>query len=647
MNSPKALGNPLAAFRDALYALAPDQAEIAAFDMRQWLRAREQGQSAPVATPLQRDEGVVGSAGATPSPPKLVNRSISAPGAESEGEDSSPRISSPSLEAFSQTLRDYQEGVVEDAATFLESCWGPSPPERMKTLYTFPCGTGKGTAELALLKGLREQEVDAWIYTPSLEVIRGFIERCGGSIAGAGDEKIAAMGEAIFVTTPIRARNRIEEGVRGTAEVVIYDEVHHAISTNDVAGTLFAVAPDAIWFGFTATPFRASPKATGRLLEDWGEPVDVMNIPDAIEEGYMALPSFRVVPLVDDDIVKVVAGKFQAKATTKAYGSRIEDLAKLIADCVETDPEDAQDCGCSVDPWVSPHPISVHTPVTPTAITVPSSDVANMLVDALDRHGVRALWIHAKSSAKERTAAYAECKAGSAVLVSIKVVSEGWDAPWLDRLIDARPTISPVAWLQLIGRIMRPGRAKEYICTNRNLERHAYLMQGAIPRRDFVEAQEAFEMPSKRSGMRQIGLEALKRFKAIPIPLDGGGFGAMYCVHSVAESGVKTEYVTILDPTAGDPLVACRNIQPLMPGEKRRGAGAYGKFAVCAMPLDFTGYATTSATGPFSDKQRECWKRDARKYGLSDRNMEALTKRQFQALGVFWNTKRDIRGNRA
>ncbi len=575
--------SPLARFRDALEDLRDGELTAAEGVMRRWLEQTAEGE-----------------------------------GAEGAGVPDAP-----SLEAFCQELRGYQQGTLDDAAEFLESCWSEAPPLLQRQLYASPCGTGKGTIELALLRGLREQDVDAWILTPSLEVLRGFLERCGaGDLSEASGEQLAAMGEGIFCTTPVRMRNRILDGARQTPEVVIYDEVHHAIDTGAVAGTLFAVAPDAVWLGFTATPYRASPRATAQLHEDWGVPIEVLSIPQAIEQELQALPEFRVVPLVDDDEVKIVSGEFQVRQMEKLYGGRIGALADLIVE--------AFDFGA-----------------LPTAVAVPSSEVASMLVSELDERGVDGIWIHQKTPASERAKAYELCRLGTAVLLSIRVLGEGVDFPWLRQLIDARPTISPVAWLQLIGRVMRPGEQQpRVICTNRNLERHAYLLQGSIPRSAIVQAQEAFEKPSKRAGTRQIGLESLARFKAIPLPLEGGLVGSMYCVHSIAESGVKTEYVTLLDPSGAAPITATRSVLGLKTGEKKRGKGHYGAWRLCGLPQDFSGFATSQPRGAFSEKQKAWWERDARRHGLRP-SADGLTRRQFQALPVLSNTRVNMLGGNA
>ena len=98
-----------------------------------------------------------------------------------------------------------------------------------------------------------------------------------------------------------------------------------------MSGDLFAICPSAAWIGFTATPYRGTPAGTVALREAWGEPTLVLSVPDAIEEGACMLPRFEIKPLLDDDKVKVVNGEFQIKASEKAWGSRIEDLARLVA----------------------------------------------------------------------------------------------------------------------------------------------------------------------------------------------------------------------------------------------------------------------------------------------------------------------------
>jgi len=556
------------------------------------------------------------------------NVSTTAPVADAVGATAGGGVVSPpavSLDRFTQTLRDYQQDLVDDAMAFVAA-----EPDGSKVLYASPAGSGKGSAELALLCALRAEGYNAWILTPSLEVLRGFLERCGApDLADASNEKLAEMGETIFCTTPVRYQNRVLRGVRGVPDVVIYDEVHHAVAKNEVSGTLFAVAPDAHWIGMTATPYRGSPKQTQDLREDWGEPVLVLTVPEAVEQGWQALPTFEIIPLVDDDKIKVANGRFVESSANKEFAGRVESIAALVSDRL------LDDC--------APGKTQL-----PTAITVPSSEIASMLLEALDGFSISSRWVgyhkNAEHTAAQRAKAYAECKAGESVLITLKVLNEGVDLPWLKRIIDARPTLSPVAWLQQIGRIMRPGGARpEYVCVCRNLERHAYLMQGLVPREVVAAAQEEFEGPSARTGARALGLEALKRFKQIKLPLAGGLMGAMHNLYSVnPDTGITTEHATLMDPCHDEVIVASRVVLPVPEGEVSRSKGCWGNWAECSLPADFIGYATSGYRQKISAKQRAWWERSAKRCGLDPAAADTLTGRQFQALPLLLGIRRNM-----
>src|SRR5262249_18028437 len=159
-----------------------------------------------------------------------------------------------------------------------------------------------------------------------------------------------------------------------------------------------------------------------------------------------------------------------------------------------------------------------------------------------------------------RQQAFAAAVAYERVLLQIGVVSEGVDLP-LRRLIDLLPTLSPVRWVQLLGRITRPvapgEAAPEYWGCCRNLERHAYLLEGLVPLAALSQAQSAFGKPTARSGMRVLGLEKLGRFKAVELPLLGGVKGQLFCLQQVEGSQVR-QWAILVHPAALDPIVATR-----------------------------------------------------------------------------------------
>jgi superfamily II DNA or RNA helicase len=262
-------------------------------------------------------------------------------------------------------------------------------------------------------------------------------------------------------------------------------------------------------------------------------------------------------------------------------------------------------------------------------------------VEALDERGVFARMVIGSTKPQARALAYKECEEGRTVIVAVAVLSEGVDMPWLGRLIDARPTVSPVEFVQRIGRIMRPGKGyqPEYICCCRNLERHLYLFGGAVPREAVKAAQEAFEQPTKRDGHRSLGFEALARFKRIPYPLDGGLTGSMFNVHEVTAEGVKVEWCVLTTPLSDSAIVARRDTR-IERDEKGEIVKYHnGKWARATMPDDFAGFATSQQRGALSEKQAEWWERSARRYGLDPEAAEDIKRRQFQALPVLADLK--------
>jgi len=513
-------------------------------------------------------------------------------------------------------LRPYQRDAVADALA-----WVATAPPDGRILYACPTGTGKSLVQLELQRQLRAQGRDAWIFTPKLDILRGYLEKRGVDPGECGPDELERLGREHHIMTTRRAHNREIKGRLTPPEVVIMDEGHHAVSGNKTSGLLFAMGVDCRWIGYTATPFRGTPKSTAELEADWPEIVEVLSIEEAVRDGWWAQPRIEVVPLVDDDAIKVSAGQFQVKSATKAVGSRVQAIAELLANRLSLEGDQLNSVG----------EIVPGEPVRPTAVAIPSREVGYQLVEALDALGVDAAVMQAGTSHPERHRMFEQCRAGQLVIVSVKVISEGLDKPWLRRLLDARPTTSPVEFLQYLGRITRPDLIPpEYLCACRNVERHGYLLGGAIPRGVVKQAQEAFDKPSKRAGQRQVGLEELGRFKAISLPLADGVRATMYILYSVAPSGVTSQWCTIQDPCAAEPIHAMRSIAA-KEGEEKRPASAYGRWQRVEGIPDLQGFATQTGWR-MTPKQQAWWERSARSRGLDPD--AKVTARVFQALPI-------------
>jgi hypothetical protein len=483
------------------------------------------------------------------------------------------------------TLRDYQSAAVAAGAA-----WGKSAPPGGRILYSAPTGTGKSL----ILLGLRDALPGWAIVTPAVEIVAGLLAKLGET------DTSPERGEALGIYTPIRLRNRLAAGTAIMPAGLLIDEAHHAeAATYDLLNALTNSAPA---IGVTATPFRGTPKSTAAFRATWGPAVPVLTYPEAAEAGWISVPTCQVCPILDDDVVSVTAGEFVVSELNRDTAAAMPKIADIVAACFD---------GGSYD--------------RPTMVAMPSVDTVCGLTAELRRRALPAVAVTAETA--DRAAAFRDAVERRSVLVQINVVSEGVDLP-LRRLIDAQPTLSPVRWQQLFGRITRPVAAgelpPEYVCCNRNLLRHAYLLAGLIPAATIVNAETAFP-PSVRSGLRVVGFEGLGRFKADRVPLADGTSGVMYAISAVEGDTVR-QYVVIASPRFPDVLTATRE------NLRNDDGTAYGRWRRCdEMPPIETGFASVGR-GAVTDKMAAWWARDARRFGL---NPDVTpTRRTFNALPV-------------
>ena len=116
-------------------------------------------------------------------------------------------------------------------------------------------------------------------------------------------------------------------------------------------------------------------------------------------------------------------------------------------------------------------------------------DQAHLTVEWLMARGIRAAAITGATSRKSRAQHIADFRYGRlTALVSVGVLTTGFDAPNTDCLIVARPTVSPILYVQMMGRGSRPTAEKIAIEGNRkrgclcldfcgNTERHGPIDQ--------------------------------------------------------------------------------------------------------------------------------------------------------------------------
>ncbi len=425
----------------------------------------------------------------------------------------------------SVTLRSDQQDAVDAGLTAIAA--------GRNLLIVSPTGSGKTIVANALRDRAWAQFGPGVVLVPGLDIGIGFGLKRGMPLDGLSEAKVRAALAAVGIYTTQQYHNLLLAGKVDPPRWIIGDESHHSVSATWVV--IRALAGDVPLIGLTATGFRGTPEETQKLRELYGPPYIALTLKDAVDRGIISRPDFTVWPLLNDDEITVTNGEFQTKAVENALTtSVIEDLVSRLRAFGQDD----------IGRWDRP-----------TLIRCPGVLSAGMVNSALTDAGLGSWCITGESSSNERQEAFAACLARRAALVQVKVVGEGVDLA-ARRLIDLAPTMSPVAWMQAVGRITRPGadRPPEYIATNHNLTRHAYLWAGLIPPGQIKAAQQAWGeqyKPKRRSLARALGLEGFGKFLVTPVPMCDGSLGSLYSLQTC--DGLH-QYGVFLHPCQADPL---------------------------------------------------------------------------------------------
>lgn len=475
-------------------------------------------------------------------------------------------------------LRDYQEACVEHDRTCEDS----------RVMYAAPTGTGKSYPELINHK----TNPDNYLITPSLEIISDLLLKLTGE-RYSKPSSLLPLARRHNITTPTRLRNELLKGNIRRINKLTIDEVHHSLAETYIQ-VLMMLDESTKIRGYTATPFRGTPKGSAELREQWGEPIWLITITDAIKQGFFKMPKCHTVPLIDDDIIEMTNGEFQVETVKRETESKLRDIGDLVIDK-----------GLNI----------------PTMVSMPTRDNVYALDDYLKTKNFPCRVITDKTDTKSRHQYFKECEQQTHVLLQIKAVSEGNDIK-VYRLIDCTPNMSPVAFMQRFGRICRPTDKfiSEYYCTNRNLLRHAYLFEGNLPVYEYNESKKAFITDSKRMGCRAWDIESMGRFKPSKVPFASGVEGEVYSI--VKQDGNFTEtYTAIVHPLVEDVIW----------GMKRSTKGTYdGTYKRLAnAPDSVKGF--TSKSGQLTPAQEDFYRKKAESFGL-DKTTKKLDKRIFDVM---------------
>lgn len=249
-----------------------------------------------------------------------------------------------------------------------------------------------------------------------------------GKVKAADDDTLADV-MVCSVQTLSRANriNRIvsDQKKAGKIGLMITDEVHHATAPSYT--TVYNALPEVLKAGFTATLARGDGTGLGSVIDDV---VYTKSLAWMISKGYLVPPHGRSVDIKGLDLkgVRRTAGDYQAGALGDALLGA--GAPEQIAAAVHQYAADRR-----------------------TVVFCPDVASAQATAAALGNCAV----ITGTTPCDERHAMYEAFRLGRiSALVSVMVLSEGWDAPWADCAVIARPTQSQPLYQQLVGRVLRP-----------------------------------------------------------------------------------------------------------------------------------------------------------------------------------------------
>ena len=354
-------------------------------------------------------------------------------------------------------LRDYQREAID--AVFAAWAGGMSRPA-----IVLPTGAGKTVVFSALVKEFRacqtavtpigtDMRITMWpdkgkrvmILAHRDELVDQAIAKVRATMPGvnvgkvkAGDNDIRAdvMVCSVQTLASQHRRDRLvdQQRISGDIGLIITDECHHAAAAT--YKKIYAAFPDALQLGVTATMARGDGVGLGSVWEDVVYSRSILNL---ISKNHLVDVRTKRVDLETLDLgaVKASRGDWQAGDLGKALMEAEADTAIARA-------------------------YREHAGSRQGIVFTPTVETARAAANALNGAGVPSAIVSGETSREDRRQVYEDFRTGARqVLVNCMVLTEGFDAPWAEVAVIARPTQSAPLYTQMVGRVLRPWPGKK------------------------------------------------------------------------------------------------------------------------------------------------------------------------------------------
>lgn len=353
-----------------------------------------------------------------------------------------------------QSLRDYQTKCVE--AMKLESLhkWNKKANRPTWTLASLITGAGKTTIMSQFLHEVVDFKSQRVLMIGHLEeLIFQMCERLHNQCTNLENfyvnngETVKGLGQVLGSVPEKDYSARLIVGTRqslhksalskvlayGQIDYIFIDECHHVSPNNtytDIVNTCFSINPNLRVLGVTATPRRADKKALDVMFDNICYEFDLFQ---ALKVNCLVPPTvIEYKTEVDLSGLRTIGGDYNEK-----------ELADIL----------------DVNNWIS---LAISTSLEhinarrSTIAFMPSVLQSKKFVAELQAQGINASHIDGETPKQVRREVLKQFANGSIkVLSNYAVFTEGVDAPFIDLLIDARPTKNLGLLMQMYGRGLR------------------------------------------------------------------------------------------------------------------------------------------------------------------------------------------------
>jgi superfamily II DNA or RNA helicase len=281
--------------------------------------------------------------------------------------------------------------------------------------------------------------------------------------------------DVIIASVQTLARPERRESVidAGQIGLVIVDECHHAVARTwmEVLGffgcfpqedpqTIDTSGPDEITgrfvhsgytlatpcVGFTATLTRQDGKGLGDVWETVAYEKDILWM---IDNGYLTDVRGQSVTVDDLDMATIARSRGDYVEGQLGEALIASGAAEVTAQAYYEH---------AAEPPLKP---GDEYQIKQGVLFAPTVASAYAFAKAFNEAGIPTETVEGTISSEDRALIYKRYEAGEIrVLANCMVLTEGWDAPWAEVAVIARPTSSASLYTQMVGRVLRPWPGK-------------------------------------------------------------------------------------------------------------------------------------------------------------------------------------------